>query len=617
MNVIDLLSRADPARTVVIDSASFRAQVDTRIEGSVPVSSIDARRRRPWLTAVVAFVVVIAVFIPAALTNRAAEPPSLLRAGVPEDLFGVDATVGLDGGGVKTVAVDGSTIWVMNALQRSLVRVDAASREIRARYEIDAYVEGVAVGGGYVWLASYDNGGGLLRFDPTTGEVDVEIPTQGAPSLEWFDDSLWMSTEAGGLFRVSAAGAISSVGRGVLKGKGLGMLWIYDPGSRSILGLTEDGEPSGIEIPPDSPALGENLADVDGVVEVREHLWLVVGGGGELAPGVIRFDPGNGELLPLDLIPGVRAGAVFDGALWLPSYTEHLLVRVDPVTGDTSQFALPGRPGTVFLADGGLWVALYQPGTLAILDVDRLVPAGDRIVDQTVDGGRLVCTSGSSGSTTRDSTGLATAVLDPSGWIGYASWSMVQAELSALGVTSCAFGFPGDPRTPAERAAGMAAALATAGVDGPLVVVAAMDGVHSTRLFADGRDDIAALVLVDPMPLGFEALYDQILPGWGHPPWADLDVDAANGLDDFGATPLVVIGQDPNRTFLKVDFRRAAGEDVARRLNDAWQVGLDSYSRLSSNSTGVTAAGSGLDMIVWEQPDMIARQVLQVLLENP
>lgn len=610
MRMMELLSQADPARTIVIDSAGLRATVDERISGSVPLSPNRAKPGRPWLRAVTAFALVLAVFIPVGLLDRGDGPSWPQLFGGSEGRFGVAASIGLEGGGVKTVAVDGSTIWVMSALQRSLAQIDARSGEIQAQYPINAYVEGVAIGGGYVWLASYDDGGGLLRFDPEAGEVDMEISTEGAPAMAWFSDSLWLSTDAGSLFKVSVAGEFSPAGPGQLKGTGLGMLWIYDSQTRSIRALTEDGNSSGIEITSDSLALGGHLDEIDAVYEAYEHMWLVVGGGGELLPGVVRFNPVTGELQPLNLIPGVRSGVVFDDALWMPSYTEHLIVRLDPRNGDTEYFALPGRPGQVLLADGKLWVALYQPGALARLDVEQLLGADERIVDQTGDGSRLVCTAGSS---IQDPAELPTAILDPSGWIGYASWSMVQAELSSVGIRSCAFGFLDDSKTPAERAAGLESALVDAGVEGPYLMVAAMDGVHSTRLFAEGRDDIAAVVLVDPMPVGFQTLYGEVLSEWGHPPWADIDLDVSDALGDFGDTPLVVIGQDPDRTFLGSDFRREAGAATARRLHDAWQAGLDSYQGLSSNSTRVIAADSGLDMIVWDLPDLVAREALAVL----
>ena len=49
------------------------------------------------------------------------------------------------------MAVDGNTIWVMTALANEVFqRISAITGEVEETYTIDAYVEGVVVGGGYL-----------------------------------------------------------------------------------------------------------------------------------------------------------------------------------------------------------------------------------------------------------------------------------------------------------------------------------------------------------------------------------------------------------------------------------------------------------------------------------
>ncbi len=77
----------------------------------------------------------------------------------------------------------------------------------RSTYPIDAYVEGVEVGGGYLWLLSYDNGGEVLRFDPNAGCVDRAIPLGASPGgVQWYADRLWVSNTDGQLLQISADG---------------------------------------------------------------------------------------------------------------------------------------------------------------------------------------------------------------------------------------------------------------------------------------------------------------------------------------------------------------------------------------------------------------------------
>ncbi len=102
----------------------------------------------------------------------------------------------------------------------------------------------------------------------------------------------------------------------------------------------------------------------------------------------------------------------------------------------------------------------------------------------------------------------------------------------------CSNGYAEGETTPEQQAADLEQALSEAGLSGPYVLAAAVDGVHAVRLFADGRDDIAGIVLVDPMPVGFQEFYDDLLPDLaGHPPWLDLDAGASEALDELRECP--------------------------------------------------------------------------------
>lgn len=144
------------------------------------------------------------------------------------------------------------------------------------------------------------------------------------------------------------------------------------------------------------------------------------------------------------------------------------------------------------------------------------------------------------------------------------------------------------------------------------MIVAAGDGVHSGRLFAAGRDDIAGILLVDPVPVGFGSRFDRLLPDFGHPSWLGLDPARAALLGDFGDIPLVVIGQDPNAVFLSRRFVSSAGRSAAAEVSRAWQEGLDFYVRLSGNSRSVVADGTGMDAVLSVAPDLIVKEVLEL-----
>jgi pimeloyl-ACP methyl ester carboxylesterase len=190
---------------------------------------------------------------------------------------------------------------------------------------------------------------------------------------------------------------------------------------------------------------------------------------------------------------------------------------------------------------------------------------------------------------------------------------VIQARLSNEGYVVCANGYLEGEASPEQRASDLDEALTEAGITGPYVLVAAGDGVHSTRLFADGRDDIEGVVLVDPVPVGFQDVFDQALPpDTGSPAWVDIDPAVSASLDDLGDMPLVVIGADPEAVFLSQSFINGFGRETGEALNNAWQDGLDFYAALSTNNRSVVAERTGMHMVVWNQPDVIIEEVLSV-----
>jgi hypothetical protein len=272
-------------------------------------------------------------------------------------------------------------------------------------------------------------------------------------------------------------------------------------------------------------------------------------------------------------------------------------------------------------ADGSLWTPLYHPGVLLRTDPEAdLFPEAARIVDQTVDGHRLLCTIGgldgeevaSLRTDPGSYDGPATVILDAQGWIGYGSWSVVQSMLAEDGLMTCSHGYVGRESIPppGERAIDLAEALQTAGLEGPYLLVANGDGVHSTRLFADSGVDVAGMVLVDPMPIGFQTFLDGLVPDLsGHPPWSDLDEATSDALGGIGSAPLTVIGQDPESTYLSPGMRDYAGEAVAEEVNDAWQDGLAFYASLSTDARSVVADGSAMEDILWSRPELVVEEI--------
>jgi hypothetical protein len=592
--MMEVLERNDPSAHTAIDQVRLRAKVDEKITMTPIFPAVASTRRRPWLAAAASFVLLIAIALAVVVftSNRSEATPQLLAFGITNlgDLPGVEQVVDLETGGVKSFAVDGDIIWLMEALHRKLNRIDATSGLIESTYDIDGYVEGVVAGAGYVWLSNYE-GESLLRFNPALGEVDVAVDLGGLPGWSaWFGESLWISNDRGELLQVSVDGEILSRTTGEIKGVGLGYLWVTDPETGLIGSVSPQGIHGEIVIPSHSGLATPDGFGVRSLIEVGGDLWLMDG----MYPwgtNLSVFDPETGQLSTYEAITfGLHSMIEFEGTLWLTSHTDHLLIGIDPVTGDVRRFPMPGKAGGMVVTDGSLWVALHHPGALIRVDPGRLSESTE-IVEDDWDRfpHRLLCTG------SLEAAG-PTVILEPFDWIDYGVWSVVQARVSNAGYLVCANGYVEGEASPEQRAADLTAALADSGIPGPYVLVAAGDGVHSARLFADGRSDIAGVVLVDPMAVGFQAFLDAELDRPGHPPWSDLN--GSESLGDFGRVPLVVIGHDPESVFLSPRFIEGFGNTAAHAINDFWQQGLAFYSGLSTDSRRLIADGTGLEMII-------------------
>jgi hypothetical protein len=608
--MIEILERADPAAGVEVDRENLRAKVDQAIGLTPSLVPPPTVRWRPLLSALVS-AGAVAALVAIVIALRPEPPPDVFQSLMPAPnslglLPGVEQVVGLESGGVKGMAADGNTIWVLESLHHKLNRIRASDGAIEATYDIDSYAEGVVVGGGYLWLSSYDHGGEVLRFDPESGQVDLTIALGGAPGWSaWFSDRLWINNEQGELFRITAAGEITSMGTGEVKGQGLGYLWVNDPATDLISSLASNGARGEIVIPTYPGLETMSGSGVRLLAEAAGELWLM-DGDYPWGTNLSIFDPATGELRSFGGITfGLHSMIEFEGRVWLTSHTDHLLIRIDPETGEVRRYPMPGKPGGLVASDGSLWVALHHPGALLRIDPDAgLLEAGDIVADDwNRFPHRLLCTGGG------DAEG-PTIVLEPYDWIDYGSWSVVLAQLSNQGHVVCSNGYVDGEASPEQRAAALNQALIEAGISGPFVVVANGDGVHTIRLFAEARDDVVGVVLVDPMAVGFGDFLEE--QTGDHPPFADLDPATSAALD-FGDVPLVVVGQDPEKVFLSPQFISGFGLETARVVNDYWQDGLAFYRGLSTDVSSRVAAGTGMHMVIWDQPGLVVEEVLNVI----
>jgi hypothetical protein len=235
-----------------------------------------------------------------------------------------------------------------------------------------------------------------------------------------------------------------------------------------------------------------------------------------------------------------------------------------------------------------------------------LQTVGEVVIDETVDGFRFFCTGGGDGPT---------VILDPDHFLAAGSMSVIQAELSDDALV-CLHGIRETPdiqtqtRTKNEN---LVAALARNQIPGPYLLVAAGNGVHTTRYLASGLSDVAGVVLVGPIPMGWNEWFEENLPGTLPDPV--LPTPTFDGVGDFGDLPLIVIDHDRDLTFRSEEAAEAFGSaENAEAADELWEQGIEFYAGLSSAGRIVVAEGSG-GGVVWDRPQVVVDAVRVILGE--
>jgi DNA-binding SARP family transcriptional activator/ABC-type oligopeptide transport system substrate-binding subunit len=226
------------------------------------------------------------------------------------------ADVGGGGGNTLTAfAVQGNTLWVGSG--DDLVKMDIDLQRVRDRFQLDDYVgggsgfaEGVAVGGGSVWVSRDVGRGQIVRLDPATGAVQHRF--DGMPAylqLAYGDGSLWAADERG-IERIDAE--------------------------------------------------TNRVTPVSGI---RGNKLVVAGGGfgwtSDERKGVVYKVDRTGHLVET-YTTGLGAGFMTytGGVLWVGNHDEGTVTGIDAVTGKQTTFRFSHPVETIVAGDGVLLVHL-------------------------------------------------------------------------------------------------------------------------------------------------------------------------------------------------------------------------------------------------------------------
>jgi YVTN family beta-propeller protein len=258
-----------------------------------------------------------------------------------------------------------------------LVRIDPASNRVLSSVSVGDGPEGVAVGSGRVWVASFRDGS-LWRVDPTTGAV-TKIPAVGRPYAVTIHEG---NAYVGALGPGVASGNVSkfdAITGGRLGGKEVivcslasGAFGVWIAGCPNVQQLSVEGSSprirAEVKIPFPRRLTAANFREaLAGMAMGRDAVWVI---GDASDRRLWRIDPVQHRItttVDLGFPPGsVAVGA---GAVWVTDELRDRLVRIDLATNRIST-AIPVGKGArgVTVANGDVWVANAIAHTVTRID---------------------------------------------------------------------------------------------------------------------------------------------------------------------------------------------------------------------------------------------------------
>jgi ABC-type oligopeptide transport system substrate-binding subunit len=225
---------------------------------------------------------------------------------------------------VTPFTVWGNTLWVTSG--DDLVKMDITLGQEVDRFKPDdtaagsGLAEGVAVGGGSVWLSRDVGRGQILRLDPTTGAVE-HTWSNVTPylNLAYGDGSLWMGDERG-IARIDGETNVLTVVNGIQNNCGGGSGGCVVAGGG--FGWTDDGSKGAIY-----------KVDPAGHIAATYHT-------------------------------GIGAGflSYVDDVLWVANLDDGSVTGIDALTGGMKTTYSFGHPVGGLVAGDGVLLAVVNPG---------------------------------------------------------------------------------------------------------------------------------------------------------------------------------------------------------------------------------------------------------------
>jgi branched-chain amino acid transport system substrate-binding protein len=365
-----------------------------------------SRRRRLPLLVAGGFAVVAAIAAAALVLTRGSDSSD------PEAIGNAIAAIG-EGGSVSyteagttpsTIAVGEGAVWVLNADDRTISRIDPDTKEIRT-FGTTGTPTDLAVGEGAVWVGngreSRETLGNVYtesvsRLDPESTAVRDTAVLPGRPAA---------GAANAGEYRVAGVSQMAA---------GAGALWATNPDFSVSRIDAATGEFTRIPVKAGGAIAagregvwvvstsGTDLIEIDRrrnkvaqtISLPTDGLWgLAVGAGSiwatDLGTGVLwRIERGPNPIpRPIDVGFGITSVAYGGGAIWVTNFVTDEVVRVDPSTNKvTMRTSLAGTPPSVAADEETAWVSVAGVPTANALPSSACGPvfAGGREPDVVI-----------------------------------------------------------------------------------------------------------------------------------------------------------------------------------------------------------------------------------------
>jgi YVTN family beta-propeller protein len=319
-----------------------------------------------WLAALLAAGLVAAVLAATGVLGGGGDGEDR-PAGPPRPVASIAVGAGPDGITVD----DAGSVWVANARDDTLTRIDADSGEVVGEpIPAGDDPDGVAAEKGVVWVASAKEDR-ALRFEATEDAVvpGGTIPVGDLPEgISLGRQLAWVANiRSGTVNRIDRAspavvGAPIGVGSrptGIFVGAN--SVWVTNNGDDTVTRIDSVT----------AEAIGAPIAVGDrprGVVEADGSVWVANSGDNTVS----RLDPGTGEPIddPIAVGEDPRELAVGGGFVWVANNDDNSVTRIDAETGRVVGAPIPvgNRPIGIAVRDGAVWVANFGDDTVTKIE---------------------------------------------------------------------------------------------------------------------------------------------------------------------------------------------------------------------------------------------------------